>query len=308
MHTNETNATTTTTAQTVPTNPVKSISSSAMLVELSISTWTGRKLDKTASTEVTTNKNAIKGAANVNKKLLADCAELDAIQKFAANARTAHYDSTMPWSDMGLRLLVTTKYFDYHQKMTALKAEFHRLVEDFLSVYDWEIAQSQVKLGDLFNRSEYPEKDEIRGKFKFNMFYMPVPDAGDWRLDVNNEAVSELTQHYEHYYTTQLNNAMRDVWGRLHNVLSRMSERLDYSDTETKKIFRDSLVDNVLEVVEMMRSCNITGDMQMTAAAQKLQDALLGVTPDALREDAWLRMETKQRVDEVIKSLPSLNI
>jgi hypothetical protein len=279
-----------------------------MLVELSISTWTGRKLDKTASTEVTTNKHAVKGAANVNKKLLANCPELDAVQKFAANARTAHYDSTMPWSDMGLRLLPTTKYFDYHKKITELKAEFHRLVEEFLTVYDWEIAQAQVKLGELFNRTEYPEKEEIRGKFRFNMFYMPVPDAGDWRLDVNNEAVSELSQHYNYYYTTQLNNAMRDVWNRLHNSLSRMSERLDYGSSETKKIFRDSLVDNVMEVVDMMKVCNITGDMQMTAAAQKLENALLGITPDALREDAWLRMETKHRVDEVIKSLPSLDI
>lgn len=284
------------------------ISSSAMLVELSISTWTGRKLDKTASTEVTTNKRAIKGSANVNKKLLADCAELDAVQKFAANARTAHYDCTMPWSDMGLRLLPTTKYFDYHQKMTALRAEFDRLVEKFIEAYDWEIAQAQVKLGDLFNRTEYPEKDQIRAKFKFNMFYMPVPDAGDWRLDVNNETINELTSHYSSYYESQLNKAMNDLWGRLHNVLTRMSERLDYSDKETKKVFRDSLVDNVIEVVDMMKACNITGDTKMTAAAQKLENVLLGVTPDALREDDYLRHETKQKVDEVIKSLPSLDI
>lgn len=293
---------------TATTTNIQSISSSAMLVELSISTWTGRKLDKDASTEVTTNKRAIKGAANVNKKLLADCPELDAVQKFAANSRNAHYESTMPWSDMGLRLLPTTKYFDYHQKMTAVKAEFERLVDEFIKVYDWEIAQAQVKLGDLFNPMEYPHKDTIRAKFKFNMFYMPVPSAGDWRLDVNNEAVNELTSHYETYYTTQLNNAMRDLWGRLHGVLTRMSERLDYGDSGTKKIFRDSLVDNVLEVVEMMKSCNITGDTQMTAAAQKLESVLLGVTPDALREDDWLRYETKQQVDEVIKGLPSLDV
>jgi hypothetical protein len=290
------------------TTTTNAISTSAMLVELSISTWTGRKLDKTASTEITTTKRAIKGAANVNKKLLADCAELDAVQKFAANARNAHYECTMPWSDMGLRLLPTTKYFDYHAKMTAVRAEFDRLVDSFIQAYDWEIAQAQVKLGDLFNSMEYPDKETIRTKFKFNMFYIPVPDGGDWRLDINNDAVTELTSHYSSYYTAQLNNAMRDLWGRLHNVLVRMSERLDYSDSQTKKIFRDSLVDNVMEVVEMMKACNITADTQMTAAAHRLESVLLGVTPDALREDDWLRQETKQKVDEVIRNLPSLDI
>jgi hypothetical protein len=301
MNTNQTNTNNIKQAQT------NAISTSAMLVELSISTWTGRKLDKTASTEVTTNKGAIKGAANVNKKLMADCAELDAVQKFAGNSRTAHYESTMPWSDMGMRLLPTTKYFDYHQKMTAVRAEFYKLVDDFINVYDWEIAQAQVKLGELFNPMEYPDKETIRAKFKFNMFYMPVPDAGDWRLDINNETLHEVTSQYESYYATQLNNAMRDLWTRLHGVLTRMSERMDYSDSGTKKIFRDSLVENVMEVVDMMKSCNITGDTQMTAAAEKLEGVLLGVTPDALREDGYLRYETKQQVDEIIKGLPSLD-
>lgn len=292
----------------ITTNATNAISSSAMFVELSISTWTGRKLDKNASTAVTTSNKAITGAANVNKKLMADCAELTAIQKFAANARTAHYETTMPWSDMGLRLLPTTKYFDYHQKMTALRAEFDKLVEDFINVYDWEIAQAQVKLGGLFNVTEYPNKETIRDKFKFNLFYMPVPDAGDWRLDVNNETLNDLTSHYSDYYATQLNNAMNDLWGRLHGVLTRMSERLDYGDKQTKKIFRDSLVENVMEVVDMTKSCNITGDTKMTAAAQKLESVLLGVTPDALREDDYLRHETKQQVDEVIRNLPSLDL
>ena len=73
-----------------------SISSAAVLVELSISTWTGRKLEKTVSNEITATKHAQKGTANVNKKILGDCAELDAVQKFAANVRNAHYAMDYP--------------------------------------------------------------------------------------------------------------------------------------------------------------------------------------------------------------------
>ena len=78
---------------------VPSISTAAMLVELSIGTWTGRKLDKRASQDVTSQNNADKGVANVHKKLLGDCAELDAVQKFTANARNVHYACTMPCGD-----------------------------------------------------------------------------------------------------------------------------------------------------------------------------------------------------------------
>ena len=298
----------TTITNTAPAINTPSISSAAVLVELSISTWTGRKLDKRASEEVTTSKHAQKGTANVNKKILGDCAELDAVQKFAANVRNAHYAMTLPWSDTGLRLLTTKNYFGYQQQLTALQAEFNNLVEKFLAAYGWEVGQAQVRLGALFNANDYPSADSIRDKFKFNINYMPVPEAGDFRLDVSNEANKQLAEHYNNYYQTQLKTAMQDVWTRAHSALSKMSERLDYADHQTKKIFRDSLVDNVLEVVELMDTCNITGDTHMSAIKTKLRDALSGVTPDALRQDEYYRLETKRKVDEAIASLPSINL
>ena len=309
METTITNtANTTNTLATPPTTSTPSISSAAVLVELSISTWTGRKLDKTVSNEITATKHAQKGTANVNKKILGDCAELDAVQKFAANVRNAHYAMTLPWSDTGLRLLTTKNYFGYQQQLTALQAEFNNLVEKFLAAYGWEVGQAQVRLGALFNANDYPSADSIRDKFKFNINYMPVPEAGDFRLDVSNEANKQLAEHYNNYYQTQLKTAMQDVWTRAHSALSKMSERLDYADHQTKKIFRDSLVDNVLEVVELMDTCNITGDTHMSAIKTKLRDALSGVTPDALRQDEYYRLETKRKVDEAIASLPSINL
>ncbi len=284
------------------------ISSSSMLVELSISTWTGRKLDKRASKDITSQNYAADGVANVNKKLLGDCAELSAVQKFTANLRNAHYSMTMPWSDTGLRLLPTAQYFKYHAQMTALQAEYGRLVALFLNAYDWEIMQAQTKLGDLFIRDDYPTTESLHNKFSFRLTYIPLPDAGDFRIDIANDAAEELRAHYQNYYTTQLGVAMKDVWKRTYDALSRMSERLDYADHEQKKVFRDTLVENVAEMIDLMRVCNVANDMQMAAMADNLEEAMRGVTPDALREDEWLRRETKRNVDKAIKALPSLDI
>lgn len=292
-----------------PVTPIPTISSSAILVELSISVWTARRLDKTASRAVTATNNAASGVANVNKKLLGDCAELDAVQKFAANARNLHYGMSMPWSDMGMRLVPTAMYLSkYSKAMSELEQEFYRLVNIFLAAYQWEIGQAQVKLGDLFNPDEYPTTDAVRNKFRFQLHEMPVPDVGDFRLDVSNEAMNALADKYKNYYTTQLNNAMGDLWQRTHTALTKMSERLDYADGQTKKVFRDSLVDNVVEMVELLDTFNITGDTQMSAMKSRLEDTLRGVTPDALREDGYLRAETKRAVDDIIKSLPTLDL
>ena len=295
-----------------PTIHAPSIASSAVLIDLSISCWTGRKLDKRASNDVTAQNNAAKGVANVHKKLLGDCAELDAVQKFAANARNAHYAMTMPWSDLGMRLCPTNKYIDqngYERTMTGLQTEFFRLTEAFLNAYECEIQNSQLKLGSLFNAEEYPSRESIASKFKFRFVAIPLPDAGDWRLDIGNEAAATMREQYEKFYGEQLTKAMNDVWERAHEALTKMSERLDYADDTTKKVFRDTLVTNVQEIVDLLGSMNITDDPVMAEAHKRLDAAMQGITPDALREDPYLRAQTKRQVDEVkkiINNLPGL--
>lgn len=286
-----------------PSTATPSISTSSMLVELNISTWTGRKLDKKASQDVTAQNNAARGVANVNKKLLGDCAELEAVQKFTANARNMHYSMTLPWSDSGLRLLPTTRYFKYVEAITAAQQETQRLVEAFLSSYQWEVTQAQIKLGDLFNVDEYPTADALRHKFRFKVNYLPLPDSGDWRVDIGNETKDALRSQYEDYYGSQLKQAMDDIWERAFKALSKMSERLDYPDKDdktTRKIFHGSLVDNVLEIVDIMSTCNITNNPKMSQAAHDLTCALNGITAEALREDDYLRSETKRMVDGIL--------
>ena len=296
-------------AATNVSTPNVSISTSAMLVELSISTWTGRKLDKRASQDVTTSNNARKGVANVNKKLLGDCAELDAVQKFVANVRNSHYAATMPWSDTGLRLLPTAQYFAYHKQMTDLQAEFDRLVGVFLQAYEWEIQNAQLKLGDLFNADEYPSADSLKFKFKYRLNYIRLAEAGDWRLDMEQEAQQALREQYDKFYQAQFQDAMKDVWRRAYDALTKMSDKLDYTDVGSKKIFRDTLVSNVMDIVDLMEVCNITRDPAMTEAQGRIRYALQGITPEALREDAHLRADTKRQVDEVrqiIDNLPGM--
>jgi hypothetical protein len=189
-----------------------------------------------------------------------------------------------------------------------MQNEFYRLVEDFLDSYNDEVIDVQMKLGDLFSRDDYPTVETLRRKFAFTINYMPLPDAGDFRVDIGNEALTEVQQKYQDFYTKQYNTAMNDVWTRLHKALTSMSERLDYTDKENKKIFRDTLVSNVTDMIELLRVCNVTNSSQMAAMADSLEEAMSGVTPDALRDDDTFRAETKAAVDAAIKSLPSLDI
>ena len=287
-----------------------SIASSAVTVDLSIGFWTGNKHDKKASKEVTDANGAKKGMARVNKSLMGDNANLEAIRKFVANARNSNYAMTMPWGDVGQRLLPTTGIFDHRRVMGEdgeLAQEFWGMTNEFLRVYDWKVTEAQATLGNLFVRDDYPSVDALRRKFHWSCRYVGLPTSGDWRIDVETEGREQLIKESQEYFKRNIEGAMSAVWKRVYGYLSNMSERLDYATKEEKKGFHDTLVTNVLDMVELLKTCNITGDVQMEAARAKLEDALFGVTAASLKEDDYLRAETKRTVDEVIASLPSID-
>lgn len=283
-----------------------SISQSAMLSELSISVWTARKKDRTATNDLLRQNNADSSAGAFSKNLLAGCAELDAIAKFAANARTLHASMTMPWSDTGPRLLSGPQYFKHTEAMTAMKAEFDRLVDAFITAYDWQVAQVHAKLGNLFSRDEYPDVEKVRSKFGFRVTYMPVPEAGDWRVDISNEGQRELQQQYARFYEQRTQQAVQSVVGRLYNHLERLVRQLEVdADGNANRVF-DSTIDNVRTFAEMLEGANFTNDPVLTEAHTSLQSLLAGVTKDDLVKNPGFRADTRRALDAALKALPSL--
>jgi hypothetical protein len=123
------------------------IHQSSMLVDLNISVWTGRKLDKRVSDEIDQAKNTRTRAGNYNKHLLAGSDKLDAVQKIAGAIRTWHYEQTLPWSDGGSRLLPMKNFFDYKASLNSFRSQFEQAVEDLLVAYPELVSASAFQLG-----------------------------------------------------------------------------------------------------------------------------------------------------------------
>lgn len=277
------------------------ISSSAMLVDLSISVWTGRKLDKSVSAEVDASKNTKGKAGNYHKNLLAGSEKLAEIGKLSSSIRNWSYSQTSPWSDAGTRLLPSTLFFDYKAKLTEYEKMFTDKVTEFLAEYDVLVSKAAFQLGDLFNREDYPPVEKVAQKFGMFYTFSPVPEAGDFRVDIGNAGMAELQEQYQLAYKTRIEASMKDVWGRLHEALSKMSERFDYQEGETKKIFRDSLVENAQELVGLLKHLNINNDMQLEHMRLELGGRIGGFTADDFREDDALRISTRDAVNEMLK-------
>ena len=284
------------------------IASSAMLVELSIRSWTARKLDKRVSSEVDTAKGTKTRVVNANKNLLAGTGVLDTIIKYAANARAWHNAQTLPWSDNGSRLLPVSNFVNYKEQLGVLEQNYNALIGKFLTAYPDLVSAAAFQLGDLFDRSEYPDASKIATKFSFNYSFFPVPTAGSFLPDLVEEAKREVQESCSRAYDDRLNNAMREAWDRLHDCLVRMSERLSPATPRPLKdgtftdvpVFRDSLVENALELTNLLTHFNLTNDTNLDLAKQELYQAIQHHDADSLRKNAQAREVVKAKVDAIL--------
>ena len=112
-------------------------------------------------------------------------------------------------------------------------------------------------------------------------------------------------------YEQRLANAMQEAWNRLHDCLSRMSERLevdvvDASDVDFRgsihkpRVFRDSLVENANEMVSLLSHFNLTKDEKLEDARRMLEYRMKNVDAEALRDNLTFRQVVKEDVDAIL--------
>ena len=278
----------------------KPLASSPFLVDLTISVWAGRKQDKGVADEIDTAKHTKTKAGMYYKKLLADCVELGAVEKYASEVRAWHYSMTLPWADSGTRLLPSTLWLEYVDGMKAHGAAFERKVEDFLLAYDNQISVAAFKLGTLFNRSEYPTKDQLAAKFKMKYVLSPLPASGDFRVDVGAEALQQLSSEYDKAMEDRLTAATESMYNRLFETLVRTVERLGEGPDGKLNIFRDSLVENINTLVADLRRLNVMNDEKLELMREELARISTGLTADDLRKNKDVRQEVRTSLESML--------
>jgi len=269
---------------------------------LSVSNWTGMKIDRRASQEVDETKGTKVAANTVHKKLFAGTKLLDDIVKFSAKVRAAHNESTLPWTDNGVRLLPSSSFIDYKSMMSTLETEWEGFVNGFLENYVDLKTEAAYNLGASYDALDYPDVKEVQSKFAFKLVFSPVPTSGDFRIDVGEKAKAELQQQYEADAKEKTSKAMQTAWDRLHKNLENMSSKLaDKNTNGDKKVFRDSLLDNAVSLVNSLKHLNINNDPKLEEARKELELTLTDVhDAQDLRDFRDTRLEVKKGVDEIL--------
>jgi hypothetical protein len=278
-----------------------SISSSALLVELNVSVWPASKLDKEVTDKVNTDASAVRGASQTKKNLFAGTSLRKDISDFAARVRLYHNKHTLPWADKGERMLPTKLFMDYKQTMNGFEQTFNMMCNNFFIEYPRLVAEAPTNLGSMYKAEDYPDLTDVRLKFGFRRAVKPIPESGDFRLDIPAYDLAEMKNDYEKQYSNKLAEAMREPWERLHKMLVGMSEKLtDIEGDDSKKRYHDTLISNPIELCGLLTKLNVTNDPKLEEARRQLELTMLGADIESIKEDADSRSALKSKVDAIL--------
>lgn len=268
--------------------------SRATLVELSIHLWTARKYDRGVSQTIDQTYSAQDGG-RFNKHLL-KVGALAPVTQAAAALRRYHYDSTLPWGDNGQRLLPAESLFAYREEVRKLRDVFNAKVNDFVTNYTAHVDEAKASLGQLFRASEYPTALQVRKQFDVGLTFLPVPEAGDFRVDAADEMREELRTEFAAAEAVRAQQAVDNLRERVENVLTRLRDQC------AGKIISSAVVRDVNALPATVRALNLTDNPALTHAATVIEQEL-GLDEHAMRASLTYRKVIHDRASKILAEL-----
>jgi len=270
----------------------------AMLVKLSIGLPGNSRNDKKLTGQVKASNHLGASSGKWLKQMFPD-EHYEPASKLAGEVRTWHYAHTLPWLDDGVRILTTAAYFEYCENMRKFKAEFEAKQQGFIASWEDIVVWARREHNGTFNESDYANKDAICRKFQFETSFRPMPEANDFRVQLNDDEVSMIKASLQDSVSCAVNAARSDLWQRLASPLKAMADKLKEPDA----IFRNSLVENLHSICELIPALNLTEDTTLDDFRKDVQAALTGLSADTLRDNKTARKEVADKAAEILAKM-----
>jgi hypothetical protein len=275
------------------------LSDKALLVHLSVSQWTARKLDRKASDEVAKNNGATANAGNFHKSLLPTCNELEVLKTATSTIRKRFYQNTLPWGIEGTFILPSANYLPFTSQYRKDKAAWEGLRDAFFGAYTQAHQDARRLLSGLYKATDYPTLADLKLKFGMDMAVLPVPMAGDFRVELSDEHVDSLTADIEKRVAASSQAAMDDVWQRLYDKVAWLSERLSDPDRN----FHDSAYTDAADLCGLLRRLNFTDDPNLEQMRAEAENKLFKLHPHVVRNDPEVRRDNAASAKEIMNKM-----
>lgn len=284
-------------------NYLISLASSGMIVHVEVNVWSATKQDKDISEEVTALKRADKDAGRFVKHLLAG----DPTHKELLNFRQTVYNwvkrKTYDWAGPS-RYLPLASLQSFKSEFNQIEEQHKELLDKFVQRYPDIIANMAFKQGDMFDANEYPSVDEMRNRFRINLYITDVP-TGDFRNAIANDIAEDLKQHYQKETNDKIQEIMRDASVRLVDFIKRIANSCREVEPDANgKVRRPKVYETTLQQAKehcnLLKDFNLTNDQRLEEMRVDLLNTIENITAEDIRDSDATRAHVKSEVDKIM--------
>lgn len=275
----------------------------AMLVNVCIGNWDGRKHDREVTDKVNKQYHASADAGRYHKHLFGGkVKELSKVISAASKLRhDIHYRQTLPWTDSGWRLLPTANHQPYVDAVRAQIKVYYDAVDDFITVYPRLVKEAKERLNGMFREEDYPSPEALRRKFHAEIDWSPIAAGTDFRVQLPKDELERMAKNVEDRLRESVVKAVGDAWKRLGNAITELRGYLDDG-----KGLRDTMIERLREVADVLGRLNLTDDAQLEATRSRVLKELTNFNAETLKTDEAARKKAAMSADEILKSMAGL--
>lgn len=210
---------------------------------------------------------------------------------------------TLPYVEPGVRLIRQADVELFVHVMQGFREELGQAEADLNAVYEDIKADARQRLGRLYNASDYPP--EVRGLFTVEWDF-PSVEAPSYLLRISPEVYHEEQERIAHRFEEAVQLAEQAFLSEFAKLVSHLTERLAAGPDGERKVFRDSAVTNLAEFFSRFTSLNVRSNRQLDELVEQARQAVRGVGPQDLRDNAALRQEVATQLAGVQATLDGM--
>lgn len=286
-----------------------------VLVTVNISSYSGSRLDRDASAEIAEDKGSSAAFATdayrVNK-VVYNKKFLKPVGRISLNFYKWLRERSHQWSH-GVYLIKAETLNEVLTEFQKAKVNWIRELDNLCSdaLRREALEDYRERTGNGFDESIWPTVDDLKEAFTFNLDIEQLPDpqtADNLVFKIGSEAAERIAESTAKKLADKSAEVSKETARRIGEVVQKMVDKLtekrkDADGNDLPPVFRDTLVSNLREAVELIDTLNVTGDPALDKLKADILRDLCPVDPADLRKDPAVRKDTVKKAKAISSKL-----
>lgn len=213
--------------------------------------------------------------------------------------------NSLPYPEPGIRLIKQDRIDEFNAMLEDYREQLGagvRILDDhFMEIKE----AARIRLGDLFDASDYPSslEDEFEVTWDF-----PSVEPPEYLQRLNPDLYQEQAERVSRRFERAVELAEAAFVEELDRLVNHLAERLSGDEDGRPKIFRDSAITNLGEFFSRFRDLNVGSNEQLDQLVGRCEQLMNGIQPQGVRDNDSLRRSLSTNLAAVQSSLDQLMV